>query len=62
MEVIENIIIKDVKKSQNQQMSYFSPHANFNCPYLKIGLWDLFSICWSASQLCCNQAASKEGQ
>ena len=23
-------------------MSYFSPWANFNCPYLKIGLYDLF--------------------
>ena len=26
-------------------------YANFNCPYLKIGLCTLFPICWSASQI-----------
>ena len=25
-------------------MNYFSPHANFNCPYLKIGLCNLFPV------------------
>ena len=41
MEVIENIL-RCVKKqkSQNQQMSYFSPYFNFSCPYLKIDLCD----------------------
>ena len=32
------------KKSRNRQMSYFSPNANFNCPYLKIGQCDLFTV------------------
>ena len=25
-------------------MSYLSPYVNFNCAYLKIGLWDLFPV------------------
>ena len=33
-------------------MSHFSPYANFNYPYLKIGLYHPGSqICWSASQM-----------
>ena len=30
------------QKSQNQQMSNFSPYANFNCPYLKVGPCNFF--------------------
>lgn len=39
MDVIENIL-RFVKKhkSQSQQTGYFSPYANLNCLYLKIGL------------------------
>ena len=25
-------------------MSYFSPYANFSCPYLKIGLCNMFPV------------------
>ena len=32
-----------IKMSQNQQMSNFSPYANFNCLYFKIGPCDLLS-------------------
>ena len=45
MEVIENILwYVNKQKSQNGQMSYFSTYANFNCPYLKIGLCFLFPV------------------
>ena len=43
MEVMK-IIQVFKKKSQNRQMSYFLPYANFNCPYLKIGLCNLFPV------------------
>ena len=35
---------KKEKKIQNLQMTYFSPYANFSCPYLKIGLCDVFPV------------------
>ena len=48
IEVTENILgyvkKKKKKKSKNQKMSNFSPHVNFNCPYLKIGLSNLFPV------------------
>ena len=37
-----HIMVCNKTKIWNRQMSYFSPYANFNCPYLKIGLCDLF--------------------
>ena len=32
-------------------MSYFPPHANVKCAYLKTGLGNLFLFCWSASYM-----------
>ena len=45
MEVIEDIIRYIRKqKSQNQQASNFHPYANFNWPYLKSDVCDLFRV------------------
>ena len=44
MEVTEDIEIHKKQKSQNRQMSHISPYVHFNCPYLKIGLCDLFLV------------------
>ena len=53
MEVIENVL-RHVKK-QNLKIDrwvIFHPYANFNCPYLNIGLLYTCSLfCWSASHI-----------
>ena len=39
------MVHKKEKKSQNWQMSNtYHSYANFNYPYLKMGLWDLFPV------------------
>ena len=42
MEVKEDLLW--YVKEQKSQNHHFAPYANFNCPYLKIGLCDLFPL------------------
>ena len=53
MEVIENII--RYVKNKNLKIDRWlicHPYANFNCPYLKIGLCDLFPVFVGVHHLC----------
>ena len=44
MEVIENILKYEKKNLKIDEWVIFHPYANFNCPYLKIGLCDMFPV------------------